>query len=94
MSFTDTITVAQLAITALGVIVSIAGMIILGWINVRTKIVALEVKLVDLESRITENKAKLSRHENSFLEIKNSVNDMKVAIVEKISDLKIQISAK
>lgn len=75
-----TISLSGLILTALSIIISVACMVIIGWINIRTKIVSLEIKVLDMESRIYKNEQLIAK--NSEL-----LPMMKEEIIERLNIL-------
>ena len=82
----------QLIIAVVVCITSIGGMIIIGWINMRTLLAELQQKYIALEKDIVDIGGKVNGQDFHFTEMRSQIPKMKEEIIGAINELKTDVA--
>ena len=82
----------QLVVAVVVCVSSIGGMIIVGWINMRTHIAELQQKYISLEKDLCLMGAKMTSQEFHYSEMRSQLPLMKEEIISAINELRTDVA--
>lgn len=85
-----TITLVFLVIS----VCSLLGVMIGAWINVKTKLAAMEVKMLEIEKDIRRTDADVKEHKDDTKNFMEKVDDKLGNIYKGITDIKVTLASK